>query len=336
MPITNKKASRPVTAAGPLLAVFAALLLTACQPEVDMRAVDAAAQASIRRTDQFQALLLAGGQLHAVGSDGVHLTSADQGLSWQRHELPGKPPLIDITVCPDGSLAALDFYRRVWVAAAGEPLTEPHAIDADGISMAIACDPTGHLWVVGEYAQILTSVDGGATWQARGAGEEDLIFTTVDFTDERTGYVTGEFGTVMATEDGGATWQRRGEVTPEFYPQAALLLDADTLYLVSLSGQIYVSRDGASTWLREPTPTRAVLYNIARVGDRLLAVGNRGTVLLRGTSGWKPFRPKEPAYAYLRGLAPLGPERFVVVGGNGTLRTWQVPESVGFPPAGHP
>jgi len=40
----------------------------------------------------------------------------DRGATWQRTELGANVSIIDLAACPDGSLLALDFNRRVWSA----------------------------------------------------------------------------------------------------------------------------------------------------------------------------------------------------------------------------
>lgn len=296
-----------------------------------MSAVQAAERQPIQRTDQFQSVAARGTQVHVAGGTGVYLRSSDGGASWQRTVLPGKPPLIDIAICPDGAIALLDFRSRVWMARGDAPPAQPSATGMDGIAMDLTCAPDGRLWVVGEYAQILSSGDGGTTWQTHATDNEDLILTAVEFVTPTVGFAAGEFGTFLATEDAGASWQVRGPVAADFYPQASHFDSPTSGFLTSLSGQIYATRDGGRSWQREPTATRAAIYRIARVGDRLIAVGNLGTLLRRDDDGWQSLRPTPSIYTYLRGLAALDADHFLAAGGDGTLRRLSLTELAGPP-----
>mgnify|MGYP003402729661 CR=1 FL=1 len=97
--------------AGALLAVT----VVACQAPVDPVVALAEQAGPVRRSDQFQAVAGNGTTLVVVGAFGAVLSSSDNGRTWAREELPGKPPLIAVSACPDGSYAALDFYRKVWL-----------------------------------------------------------------------------------------------------------------------------------------------------------------------------------------------------------------------------
>ena len=59
------------------------------------------------------------------------LSSTDKGRSWQRQELPTRPSLIDVSLCPDGEFVALDTMRNIWTSDSGrqpvakQPLQQP-------------------------------------------------------------------------------------------------------------------------------------------------------------------------------------------------------------------
>lgn len=63
---------------------------------------------------------------------------------------------------------------------------------------------TTHGWAVG--TGVLRTADGGLTWQELEAPRADLL--SVDFLDQKEGWVAGGEGFVFHTRDGGDTWVR--------------------------------------------------------------------------------------------------------------------------------
>ena len=56
-------------------------------------------------------------------------------------------------------------------------------------------------------------------------------------------------------------------------------------YAVGAGGEILASTDGGATWTRETTPTRLSMLGVAVHGDRAIAVGQMGMVLVRSADG---------------------------------------------------
>ena len=65
--------------------------------------------------------------------------------------------------------------------------------------------------------------------------DEDMHFTSIQFIDDKVGFMTGEFGDVVRTQDGGATWEFLQPLPDEFYPQAAHFENQDTGWIVGLN-----------------------------------------------------------------------------------------------------
>ncbi|HVA47004.1 MAG TPA: YCF48-related protein [Pirellulales bacterium] len=108
-----------------------------------------------------------------VGDGGLVLTTADLGASWQ---LPAGDPAAEI---------GADFD---W-----------HALEIRG----------SRLWIAGSPgSKVLTSPDGGKTWQAFDTGQT-LPLRALAFSDNLHGWAVGALGTILGTIDGGRTWQRQ-------------------------------------------------------------------------------------------------------------------------------
>ncbi len=78
------------------------MLLVACEAPLDLAQVEAERARDLRRYDMLQAAAHSGEQVVVVSSVGAVVAHSDSGASWQRTELAGRPPLIDVTACPYG------------------------------------------------------------------------------------------------------------------------------------------------------------------------------------------------------------------------------------------
>lgn len=112
------------------------------------------------------------GKCWLIGDRGLVLCSSDGGLQWQA----------PVGAIPAG-VAQCDFTAlatrgdRCWIA--GAPGT----------------------W-------ILTTADGGATWEVQSTGQS-LPLRALHFADDQHGWGVGALGTILATRDGGRTWRRQ-------------------------------------------------------------------------------------------------------------------------------
>ena len=53
--------------------------------------------------------------------------------------------------------------------------------------------------------------------------DEDMIYTDIQFFDERTAYIAGEFGSLLKTRDAGATWESMPIMPMSFIHRACIL-----------------------------------------------------------------------------------------------------------------
>ena len=68
----------------------------------------------------------------------------------------------------------------------------------------------------------------------------------------------------------------------------ALAFDGDRGIAVGDLGMVMWTRDGGTTWTREKAPTDLALLGVTMVGDRVIAVGQRGLILVRDADGtWR-------------------------------------------------
>ncbi len=315
---TVRRAGRHGGRALVLMLLGALTLLAGCEAPLELERVEAERDDPIHRYDQFKALARNPDVIMAVGDYGVVVTSTDNGASWQRHVLPGRRAMVAVDSCPDGSFAALDTRRGVWLADAQGGSFERLEADTREVLSSVTCAPDGTLWLTGSFSTLVYSRDRGRTWESV-TQDEDLQFSVLQFFDEDNAVVVGEFGGFMFTEDGGATWQRGPDIPNEFYPLGMYFQDRDNGWVAGLGGVILATTDGGESWTEQATPIRTPLYRVVPVNGHIYALGDSGTLLTPDGARWVPAPNAPRLLSYLIDAVMLDDDTFVVAGGNGML-----------------
>ena len=302
---------------GPLLAIV--FCLWGCEAPLNLSGVERELAKPVHRYDQFQAAMRNDQQMVVVGDAGTVVVSGDNGRNWQRQELPGRPTLIDLALCADGRYVALDTTRRVWLSDPDVTQWQALPIETMEAVMALTCDGQNRIWVVAGFSTILSSADGGDSWNEESFGD-DAQLTSVQFLDDRTAYITGEFGMVLKSSDGGASWERAADMPGEFYPQAAHFIDAKRGWAVGLNGAILHTSDGGESWQSQNSGVKIPLYGVTGAGETLYAVGENGFVLRYAAGAWQELPRENNILSYLRAVSADG-DSLLVAGGNGVLFT---------------
>ena len=294
------------------------IALGACEAPLDLSGAEAEGEKDLRRYDMLQAAAHSGDEVMVVSSVGAIVVSADSGENWQRFELPGRPPLIDITACPSGEFFALDTERRVWRrnGDAGQWTSSP--LDTPESTLSIHCAPNGRLWVSASFGTLYWSEDDMQQWTEFSL-YEDLQFTAVRFVDEKKGFALGEFGTVLTSTDGGDSWQALEPIPNEFYPMGVDFLDAQTGWAGGLDGVIWQTTDGGLSWERQQSVTSAPIYNVHASELGVFAVGGSAKLVERVGGKWQTFEGGTEVLAFMRGVDTLDNGSLLVAGGAGTL-----------------
>lgn len=176
---------------------------------------------------------------------------------------------------------------------------------ARGAALLAAGRAGRRIVVGGERGIVLTSDDDGASWQ-QAAVPVQVSLTALAFADAREGWATGHFGVLLHTHDGGTTWRR----AMDGVRAAGLLLEeaADDVQRQAARRRV---ADGAD----KP------FFDIARAGDRWLAVGAYGLALqTRDGQAFQGLTPRlpNPRQLHLYGIRAAG-ERVFVVGEQGLV-----------------
>ncbi|MAI91231.1 YCF48-related protein [Ponticaulis sp.] len=175
----------------------------------------------------------------------------------------------------------------------------------------------GQYAVVGERGYILLSSDDGASWTQADSVPVSVTLTDIAFSNAQTAWAVGHSGVLLRSDDAGASWQLmfdgRG-VAQIIYDAAQARVDAgevgaerelrsaqylvddgpdkpflkvyfdtpDHGWAIGAYGIALETRDGGESWEsavhRIPNVFGAHLYDMDRVGDRLVLVGEQGAV----------------------------------------------------------
>jgi photosystem II stability/assembly factor-like uncharacterized protein len=245
----------------------------------------------------------------AVGAYGAILRSQDGGASWTRQTVTrtdelGEARPLDLhlfgvsAVGPNEAWAVGDsgvvLHTRdgeswEFVAIPPEVLADDNL--AERIWNSVRFSDRDHGWIAGEFATILRTQDGGATWvgerEIRGASN-DLYLYALSATAPGSAVATGLAGRVLVSDDGGRTWESRSiETTAGLF--ATAFRDGSGV-AVGDRGVVYSTRDRGATWI---SPARPKLFNwlagAAFASDSVAFVVGENGLVLRSEDGGASF-----------------------------------------------
>lgn len=100
--------------------------------------------------------------------------------------------------------------------------------------------------ITGEFGILVTTADGGATWQQQAKIPGDFYPYSAVFTDTQHGWVSGLAGVFLYTADGGKTWTK--QINQTGAPMYALVKVGEELYGLGVGGLMVMLR--GNEWLR--------------------------------------------------------------------------------------
>lgn len=256
----------------------------------------------------LDAVRLSGGRTVAVGERGHVLLSDDDGASWRQVVVPTRVTLTAVATGGDSVVAAghdgvvLHSTDRgeTWQRVREEPYS------ADNFSSPSNGSPVldvlfldrERVLAIGAYALVLTSDDGGATWQS---GELVLVEGGDSGSTDPAGDAGA--GSVAGSEVAIAANDSAGDIAQEDEIDAAaggdsVLFDADELMLddevdphlnaiartpggalvmVGERGSVFRSTDEGATWQRLSLPYGGSMFGVLPTGgDGVLVMGLQG------------------------------------------------------------
>lgn len=184
-----------------------------------------------------------------------------------------------------------------------------------------------HGWAVGHDAQILSSADGGATWNKQFEDlKREAPLLDVWFKDLSTGIAVGAYGAMLETTDGGQHWEDIGERLDnedQYHLNGIAYVKDAGLFIVGEMGSMFRSADDGQTWEKLEGPYQGSLFGVIGTAqpNSLLAYGLRGN-LFRSTdfgSSWEAvsLQGERGPLEFSIANASLLPDNSIVLVGNG-------------------
>ena len=100
--------------------------------------------------------------------------------------------------------------------------------------------------VVGYGGKILTTNDGGRSWEVLPSGTDEALYS-VHFVDANDGWISGQDGLILHTDDGGKTWRKQVTGT-SLYLFAISFLDRERGWAVGDRATMLHTKDGGQHW----------------------------------------------------------------------------------------
>jgi photosystem II stability/assembly factor-like uncharacterized protein len=155
--------------------------------------------------------------------------------------------------------------------------------------------PSGKCYAAGAEGALLSSTDGGQTWQRRLVAERgDLswfdLYSIRFASDGQTGWVGGESGLILKTTDGGQTWSPQTSGTTENIFRIAVV-DPRTAYASGTNGLLMGTTDGGAHWQLQTLKSGLIFLDVAFAdAQNGWAVGEFETIMHTADGGktWAP------------------------------------------------
>jgi len=214
----------------------------------------------------------------AVGHGGVILHSEDGGVTWKR-QFDGR----SLARVAQDALKTLPADRedrrdglqrdvvRLQTEGATRPLLDVHfENERNGL-------------VVGAYGVVLSTRDGGVTWQARMADVPNTkgMHLYAIAVQDRTWWLVGEQGSIFRATDGGLRFERvASPYAGSFF--GVLPGPGSQVLVYGLRGNALCSQDGGATWQPYPVGSPATLTHALRLADGRVALADEAGRVIVG------------------------------------------------------
>jgi photosystem II stability/assembly factor-like uncharacterized protein len=246
-------------------------------------------QAPALSADLVDLLVLAPGELLAVGGSPGIFRSHDGGATWAAVANPSTRALRDVAFTPGASIAAVGDSGQVLHSSDGgvtwSRLTT--AIANKTLRVQVWRDAL-HAIVGGDFV-LRETADGGQTWNPLpgvGANESE-VWNDGFFIDAQVGELVADFHT-LRTVNGGQSWAASFVANPQVYQAKTVRLSGLHWFRAShLEGaSIFETIDGGHTWTTrfEDFSINGILDLVQSPDGSFTAVGTEGS-LVRSTNG---------------------------------------------------
>lgn len=201
-------------------------------------------------------------------------------------------------------------------------------------------------WAVGSRGALLSTIDGGKSWQAKAHPTEDTI-RDVYFYDDQNGRLVCEKNLydlrsnneprayLMNTLDGGQNWERvnMGAAVVDARLMRAIFSRGGRGWAFGEGGAIYTTHDSGSSWIKLRAPTRFLLLGGTFIDENSGWLVGAGATILQTSDGgesWHHATLPNVTNVRFNSISFVDGRLGWAVGSGGTIyrtmnggRTWQ-------------
>ena len=187
-------------------------------------------------------------------------------------------------------------------------------------------------WIAGGNGTLLSTVDGGVTWNRISFTNKDTL-TDVYFFDDQRGWLLAQRDVfklkanerasyLLSTNDGGNTWHRVLLNTPDVNTRFTRLLfsDAQHGWVIGETGTVLATNDGGEHWQLQRSATKHLLLGAAFANNnRGLIVGAAATIMQSDDGvNWRLGAASKDGNDRFNAVAIAGPYMWAT-GNNGRI-----------------
>ena len=205
-------------------------------------------------------------------------------------------------------------------------------------------------WAVGSRGTLLSTSDGGKSWQAKPGPTEDAI-RDIFFSDDQNGWIVCERNIydlksndeartyLMKTSDAGEHWQRvnmRGAIV-DARIMRAIFRPGGNGWAFGEGGAIYTTHDAGANWLKLQSPTRYLLLGGTFIDENSGWLVGAGATILQTSDGgqtWHQSRLPNTSNVRINSTSFADGRLGWAVGSGGAIyrtvnggRSWQLQSS---------
>ncbi|OGL97446.1 hypothetical protein A2318_03530 [Candidatus Uhrbacteria bacterium RIFOXYB2_FULL_45_11] len=197
----------------------------------------------------FDFATLPDGRLLAIGSNGIHEASSDNGLTWSPFSFGITQNIYNIdmkktTSSNTGYLVGASGMFYHYANASGNWESVSLGITTDLYGTEDRGDGTG--WIVGADGVIYKILSSGTSRAEIESGTNETL-RSIRFISATHGFIVGSMGTILKTTDGGATWSAVS--LPGLSTQLLYSIDVFENRVVIAGDKVLIdSSDAGATW----------------------------------------------------------------------------------------
>jgi len=183
-------------------------------------------------------------------------------------------------------------------------------------------EDAGYGFVIGAYGMIFHTVDGGNQWQDWARKLENGDNYHLNAITRIAGgalLIVGEAGQIHVSEDNGNSWERRDSGYEGSLLGVTGTGNSGEALAFGLRGTVVHTTDNGQSWERLQTGSTTTLNDGVSAGERLVLVGNNGTLVIREGVDGKFQEILRADRLGLMGIVVTGPEKLLLVGEGGVV-----------------